>query len=121
MFRVYNRKTDNWIYDLSDIYMNHEDELVKIKKGLFGRKIQLLPSEYIVQMSTNVYDTKGNMIFEGDIIKNGNVEALVTYVKDKLSFVALDRKKYRYYLLTEDICREQIEVIGNVFDNPYDK
>ena len=63
---------------------------------------------------TGLMDRKGNLIFEGDIIKclDGH-SAVVKYDESSASFIGYGWNSNEYYLGVRGL-----EVIGNVWDNP---
>lgn len=117
MYRVYDKKKRRFIRE--EFYISPDGDLYIYKANLFGyRKLSLTPeSRYVAQNGVGVTDINGVNIFEGDIIKSvSGIIGLVTYVKEKLSYVLLDYKEEKYYPLGEWICN-QVKVIGNVFEN----
>lgn len=58
-----------------------------------------------VGMFTGLYDKSGNMVFEGDIVR--------------VAYAEKDREFYRPFAqLDEHIRIKEIEVIGNIYDDP---
>lgn len=82
---------------------------------------------------TGLTDSNGKKIFEGDIIKSGSYEFLVSHGKcggcdntDNYGYIGFhlepaneETKLYMGYGLRDDICYyTEAEVIGNIHDNP---
>ncbi len=67
MLRVFNIKDNCWHHGEFCVYEN--GDLMEIKKRPFGlEKIELLSDEkYVWHKDIELHDSKGNLIFEGDI------------------------------------------------------
>ena len=63
---------------------------------------------------TGLTDKNGKKIFEGDIVKNSRDVGLL-YYKEKNSAFTVKGWEYGYWLWHD---KEDIEVIGNIHDNP---
>lgn len=74
--------------------------------------IEVIP--HTVGQYTGLTDKKGKKIFEGDIVKNSRDVGLL-YYKEKNSAFTVKGWEYGYWLWHD---KEDIEVIGNIYDNP---
>lgn len=100
------------------------------RRGAFGQTITEADHDthYIVTKDGNCYevnpetvgqytgltDKNGKKIFEGDIVKNSRDVGLL-YYKEKNSAFTVKGWEYGYWLWHD---KEDIEVIGNIYDNP---
>lgn len=120
MYRVYDNKEKRWVKE--GVYLSPNNDLSISKKALFGAERLSLVSDqrYVYQNDIGLYDKKKKLIFEGDIckIEHLGVVGVVAYVSEHASYYVLDDKNLKYYTLGEERC-EQIEVIGNIFENEY--
>lgn len=70
---------------------------------------------------TGLKDMNGKEIYEGDIVErfdHGQVRQLYLVKFDKGCFGAsLDNIRF-YFLTFDHVCTEQVEIIGNIYDNP---
>lgn len=124
MFRVRNIEKDKW--EIGEFYVSHDGVLVKVnrEKSMFGNEkisIKLLSDvKYVWQQDTGYSDKHGNYIYEGDICKitvgDEHIVCVVAYIPSRASYMLLDNKYSAYYTFHNEV-REQIEVVGNVFDN----
>lgn len=118
MYRIYDKVLKKWIKD--NIYLAPNGDIVLSEKTLFGKyKLRLgLDTRYIVHKSVGMTDRNNVDIFEGDIcrISKANAIGVVTYVTDYGSYFIMDNKYWKYFPIEEKHC-DQIEIIGNVFDN----
>lgn len=124
MFRVRNIEKDKW--EIGEFYVSHDGVLAKVNrlKSMFGNEkisIKLLSDvKYVRQQDTGYADKYGNRIYEGDICKitidDEHIICVVAYIPSRASYMLLDNKYSAYYTFHNEV-REQIEVVGNVFDN----
>ena len=118
MYRVYDNKEKKWVRE--GIYLSPNNDLSTSKKALFGAEKLSLASEhrYTYHRDIELYDKNNNLIFEGDICKIMHLDVIgtIAYVSEHASYYLLDDKNLKFYPLSKDRC-EQIEIIGNVFDN----
>lgn len=76
------------------------------------KNIEVIPET--VGQYTGLTDKNGKKIFEGDIVKNSRDVGLL-YYKEKNSAFTVKGWEYGYWLWHD---KEDIEVIGNIYDNP---
>lgn len=129
-FRVYDNEKKQWLKN--NIYLDQNGDLFLIKHSLFGFvKIPLVlsPDRYIYHRDIGIYDNRGHLIYEGDIIKAhvGKIDyedensedkvvvGLVVYAAELSAYVILCDASNEFYTLGSEIT-EFIQVVGNVFD-----
>lgn len=118
MYRVFDKKRGQWI---DDVVKDMQDDLYKIKKGIFGEKLIYLNSdEYVCHNAFDLYDKNNMQVFEGDYLraevdKDKIVIGLVAFVNDLSAYVILVEPTQEFFTLGSETM-EHIEVIGNVFD-----
>ena len=89
--------------------MSGKSYIVSINNGLFMEVVPETVGDY-----TGLTDKNGKKIFEGDIVKNSRDVGLL-YYKEKNSAFTVKGWEYGYWLWHD---KEDIEVIGNIHDNP---
>lgn len=118
-FRVYDMKEKKWLKE--NIYLNPNNKLFLIKKGLFGTtKVPLDAERYVFHQDIYLYDKKNILVYEGDYIKakvdeNKEVIGLVAYAHELSAYVILCVDSDEFFTLGSETT-EYIEIIGNVFD-----
>ena len=100
-FRIWNNSTDKFIE------LNISDNI---------RAIPRKNDDLVLELWSGIYDKKGKRIYEGDIVKNRDLDTLLClYDSHNLRFVFkyINRKEY-------DICytpMDTLEVLGNTHEN----
>lgn len=120
MYRVYDKKETTWVKE--NIYLAPNNDLYLAKKNLLGNITLSLISDnrYVYQIDTGLLDKNKQLIFEGDICKaiQSGMVGLVSYSSEHGAYVFLDYTEHKWYPLSKEICLNNIEVVGNIFDNP---
>lgn len=119
VFRVYDVEEGKWVKDRC--FMDSSENLHIANKTFFGNvKISLVSSDrYIYQYEIGLDDANGVPIYEGDICESTDGKVgIITYVPEFASYLILDYKTKKHFILTAKICSENLKVIGNVFEKP---
>lgn len=66
---------------------------------------------------TGLTDRNGKEIFEGDIVRSGELVYKVKYDTQKAAFVLSDYKEERTFCLSQQAL-DYYKIIGNIYDNP---
>ena len=84
-----------------------------------GGNLLLIDKNTICQY-TGLTDKDGSKIWENDIVKCQDVLGKINWNETHASFVILadENGNMRYYYIDECLAKDDIEVIGNIFDNP---
>ncbi len=107
-FRAYNTKTNRMIdpHVLTPLALNNDCRDMKGVFLAFHEEVELM--QY-----TGLKDKNGKEIYEGDIIKGGHHNYLITYVSSEVRYEAT--LKQAYILACEWKTKE---IIGNIYENP---
>lgn len=95
-----------------------------VKDGVFlsscGENFLSPDSRFIVVQDIELADKYDKTIFEKDILKceSNGVVGVVEYIREFATFVLLDYKENKYYLLDTKVCNSELIIIGNIFENP---
>ena len=119
VFRVYDIEENKWVKD--KCFMDSKENLHIANKTFFGNvKMNLVSSDrYIYQYEIGLNDINGVPIYEGDICESTDGKVgIITYVHEFASYLILDYKTMKHFILTAKICSENLKVIGNVFEKP---
>lgn len=120
MFRVRDTKENKWLR--GDYYLSQNGDLLSSDKKMFGaEKLSLMSdTRYVWQQDIGYDDKNGKHIYEGDICKiavgDEHIICVVAYIPSRASYMLLDNKYSAYYTFHNEV-REQIEIVGNVFEN----
>ena len=121
LFRAKRIDTGEWIYgDLIKHSIIDPFTYIAIGVGYkidnpeIGKAIKVLPNT--VGQFTGMMDKNGNRIFEGDIYSMGEKNILYVVIFDKSQFIG---KQVRNRSLAGlEYWKSDIEIIGNIHDNP---
>lgn len=120
LFKAYDLDKKKWV---EDFYINEDGDIFTIDFDDFGPTHEYVRSAILVR-ATGSKDKHGRMIFEGDIVKGSRWLDNRDPEKQKISFIVykqrgfwVDEESFGYE--GEDLWSWQnIEVIGNKWDNP---
>lgn len=118
-YRVWNKEQSCWV---DEVFLSPNGDVISVEPHKWKSdtyKTDLKPdNKFIVQHSINTTDKNNKVIYEGDAVRTDfGVVGVIVYVPDRLSFLLIDFKNDKFYVLTELRCK-QCEVIGNVVENP---
>ena len=133
-FRGQSRRTGRWVYGfyvhLKDFFRKRETH--RIYTGIadsmpdsegydFSEDFEEIDPKTVGQF-TGLHDSKGNDVYEGDIIRYRTTDARFTKnPKYVISQVRFDKRRAKFTcgIYWQDLIEERIaEVLGNIHDNP---
>ena len=133
-FRGKRKDNGEWVYGQLIVTTNLKENRTFIVKEIWlgYRRSEAIKEEYesllfdsdtiyevipeTVGQFTGLYDKNGKEIYEGDIIKSGEILAYVFFNEQSASFMYRIVNKYIHEQAPINI--ENFEVIGNIYDNP---
>ena len=124
-YRVYDKKRKKWLND--DVYLNPDGELFQATKSILGgNKLTFISQDrYVYQKSIELEDKNGKEIFIGDYLKaqvaeDRTVSGIVTFAAELSAYIILCFDTDEYFTLGQWVSSD-IEIIGNVFEKPFNK
>jgi hypothetical protein len=108
----FTRYVNNTIGD--DVYfsISLDGEIEAIDRS--GHEVNIDQENFVIEQFTNVEDTNGKEIYEGDILKSG-------YLLNSVSPCEVEFEHFIYWKsesnVDEDYNKEHLEVIGNIHEN----
>jgi hypothetical protein len=113
-FRIWDKQNKKWIYEWGASHKRLAISLVGLV--YHGGYDDVLPeNDYVIQQYTGLKDSKGNDIYEGDILTckyaDQEVTEAISYSEDYSSFTHGEHALWRGWI-------GEAEIIGNIFENP---
>ena len=118
LFRGKTINTGEWVESITisngTIKMKKNLVYIKIEEGKWAGVIPESVGQFI-----GLTDKKGVKIFEGDIVKTETDKNMVVSWSKKFASFCIDREGWAFVHWFGEACDpEQVEVIGNITDNP---
>jgi uncharacterized phage protein (TIGR01671 family) len=127
-FRVWDKITNQYLQELG-IYYWHipyslDGEEITGEANLVGLSELLKHDNFVTQQYTGLKDSKGNEIYEGNILKNpydvsNNIIGQVLYESDHGGFIFQWKRRGQDYKITNLNCDVAFHsaIVGNIFEH----
>lgn len=120
IFRAQIMDSDEWVYG-SLVYSPSEKQYYIVEHS--GDELSYPVKDETIGQFTGLLDTNGNKIFEGDIVqvtiyqngKYGIRRGSIAYMQSNCTFFIFVQNGYNVQLSS---IYKDIEIIGNIYDNP---
>ena len=127
-FRVWCKERKEWEKDQVAI-TNKENYIIDFSNQNFTRVTNIDPVQHEINFCTGLKDKNGKLIFEGDILKEKYFDSDKEQFEYAYLQIGYDEKWCSYYQQVIDydykeafpefdFKEENIEVIGNIYENP---
>ncbi len=124
-YRVWDKKRKRFINE--NVYLAPDGELYESSKTIFGQNKLTAVSQdrYVYQKYIDLDDKNGTPIYMGDYLKaqvadDRIVTGVVSYANELSAYVIFCFDVDEYYTLGEYVSQD-IQVVGNVFQEFFDK
>jgi uncharacterized phage protein (TIGR01671 family) len=115
-FRAWNYEDNEMLRDIADgmmIQMNSG------RLGWYDDDANFIECDYPLMQFTGLKDKNGKEIYEGDVVKTETEKAMQVSWNTHFASFCLDRSGWMFtHYFGEGVNPEQIEVIGNIYENP---
>lgn len=118
LFKAKRIKDGEWVE--GNLFVDDKGEKTEILIGYVNYRIAYEVDKNTICQDTGLKDKNGNKIWDNDVVRNeyernGFQTLKVYYSKEKAKYVLMNA----YKMFTDfDKLLGQLEVIGNIFDNP---
>lgn len=115
-YRVYDTEQKRYVTDERMWFIATDGTLYCLKTENAGL---VKAHNCVVEWATGLTDDKKNKIFDGDILRTSNKNEPIWYVDYKLCCFCVNQRNVNYSCrLDEFEVETELEVIGNIHDNP---
>ena len=119
LFRAKREATNEWVYGY--FVKEYDDFQIYVNSKIITKSGHEYVREDTLGQFTGLTDKNGVKVFEGDIIQTYDSDdgyAVVRYDETETEFYADFIGESAYYGLGGNFRADDIEIIGNIYDNP---
>jgi uncharacterized phage protein (TIGR01671 family) len=120
-FRAWDKTTKTMLYIEPFEYIHIMTGKCRFDDGLIDDGHYLERDDFILMQFTGLKDKNGKDIYEGDILSHFEGKYQIIYNDNHACFMADGFYEARYddpCNIFEEIERHQVEIIGNIYENP---
>ncbi len=115
-FRIWDKKQKKLAYPNDNPY--HNMEMVNYLLFVNNSNLKWDINNYELMQCTGLKDKNGELIYEGDIVKLYNQNYKIIYEQRGAYFGLYISKNETYYLNDINTQTSNMEIIGNIYENP---